>query len=425
MTDGWAEHQRRAEDAWRRAQRLGAVLEIGRTLQFGDEAVELLATLADATQTVVAYRAPAGSHLFPSPVDPPGGASGGAMGDVLVAHLPPAEGPTVLVNFGRFDEDDHEVELPIDRARTRPYERRSVSLPAPVTADGARVAIRAAAVGLLQATIEVDISSDDPTLVAATIGFRGFLPSPHRRAGSGPLWRDWIPTREPVDGGDATVGSSSTLRRELRASATATARFTQLPEGQRPAPSPPPPKPAEFRAVPGGQILAAQGGEVRGGPVRDNLSLATTFRFDPPADDASGLELVLDDLFIFRRCDGELVDVPGPRSGEAVDLAGRSLACGSARIELVRWEPSEDGTPRLVVRSSQPGMWPDIRVVVGDASVSLWLRPTTEDELAGGLPGMYNPAFPAGGQLTLGLRMLGRKTQIPPITIPLTPARTP
>ena len=72
--------------AWCWAEQLGAVLDVGQTIQAGDEVVEVVATLADATQTVVAYRAPVGSDLFPSPVDPPGGASGDD-GDLLVADL--------------------------------------------------------------------------------------------------------------------------------------------------------------------------------------------------------------------------------------------------------------------------------------------------------------------------------------------------
>lgn len=438
MTDWQAEGQRRAEEAWHRAERLGAFLEVGRIVQVGDEAIELVATLADATQTVVAYRAPAGSDLFPTPLDPSGGASGGVMGDLLVAHLPPAEGSTVLVTFDRFDDDGHEVELPIDRARTRPYERRSVSPPQPLMTDGAQVAIRGAAVGLLTATIGLEITSDDPALTAAALGSRGFLPHPHRQAGSGPLWRDWFPPPEPPptptepnenaeSAGPDAPESPRQLRRSLRASASATAtlQFTAVPEGQRSAPPPAPPTPVTVRALPGGHVLATQGWGGRGGPVPDTLSVRATLRFDPPPDDASALELVLDELFIFRRCAGDLVEVPAPRGGEMVDLGGRAFVCGSQRVDLVRWEPGEHGaTARLVVRRSHPGLWPDIRVVADNASVSLWLRPIAHDELAGGLPGIYNPLFP-DRQVTLGLRMLGRKANMAPIAIPLSPAHTP
>jgi hypothetical protein len=439
VTDWQAERQRRAEEAWRRAERLGAFLEVGRIVQVGDEAIELVATLADATQTVVAYRAPAGSDLFPSPLRPSGGASGTVMGDLLVAHLPPAEGSTVLVTFDRFDYDGHEVELPIDRARTRAHERRSVRPPQPFMTDGAQVTIRGATVGLLTATIDVEITSDDPSLTAAALGSRGFLPHPHRQAGSGPLWRDWFPPPEPPltptepNENDESAGpdapeSTPQLRRSLRASASATAklRFTAVPEGQQSGSPPAPPMPVEVRALPGGQVLATQGLDGRGGPVPDALSMRATLRFDPPPYEASALELVLDELFIFRRCGGHLVEVPTPPGGETVELGGRTFVCGSQRVDLVRWEPGEDGaTPRLVVRLSHPGLWPDIRVVADNASVSLWLRPTADDELAGGLPGMYNPLFPADRQVTFGLRMLGRKANMAPIAIPLTPAHTP
>ncbi|MGH9011185.1 MAG: hypothetical protein ACRDYF_15235 [Acidimicrobiia bacterium] len=437
MTDWWAERQRRAEEVWRQAEGLGAFLEVGQNIQVGDEVVEVVATLADVTQTVVVYRAPAGSDLFPSPLFAEGGASGGVMGDLLVAHLPPAEGLTVLVDFGRFDRGSHEVELPIDRARTRPYERRSTSLPAPLMSDGARVAIRGAAVGLLEGTIDLEITSDDPALVAATLGSRSLLPHPHRRAGSGPLWRDWFPPPEPTptptqpsDDDDETgdpepSGSSRPLRRRLGASATATARFTPLPEGQQSAPTPAPPTPGHLLALPSRQVLAIHGWSSGGGPIPETLSLDAILRFDPPPSDASAVELVLDKLIIFRHCDAQLVEVPGPRPGEPVDLGGRSLICGSDRIELVRWEPSEHGRSRLVVRPSRPELWPDVRVVAGSTSASLWLRPTAEGELAGGLPGMYDPLFPAREPVTLGLRMLGRKANIPPVTVPFAPAHTP
>jgi hypothetical protein len=430
VADGSGEHQRRAETAWRRAEQLGAVLAVGRTIQVGDEVVEVVATLADATQTVVAYRALVGSDLFPTPVDPPGGASGGVMSDLLVAHLPPAEGSTVLVNFGDLDDDRHEVELPIDRARTQPYERQAVSLPPPLMADGARVAIRGAVAGLLMAAIDLEVSSEDPTLTAVGLGTRGSLPQPHRRAGSGALWRDWFPppessrARTKPNHGEETRGADppeSSWQVQVRA--TAKARFIRAPKGQGSAPTLAPPKPWEVRALPGRQLLAIQGWGSGGGPVPEALFMGATLQFDPPPDEAAALELIFNELLIFRRCSGDLVEVPGPRSGDAVDLRGRSLTCGSERIDLIRWEPRVLGSPQLVVRPSHSGLWPDIRVVADNASVSLWLRPNDEGELAGGLPGMYDPLFPADRDAILGMRMLGGQATLPPIAIPLAPAQ--
>jgi hypothetical protein len=419
MAGGAGEWQRRAEEAWRRAERLGAFLEVGRTIQVGDETVEVVATLADATQTVVAYRAPEGSGVLPSLVDPPGGASGRTMGDLLVAHMPPAEGSTVLVSFGDFDEGP-DVELPIDRTRTRPFERQCPTLPAPFIADGARVAILGAAVGLLMATVDLEVTSDDPTLAAATIGARGVLPHPHRLAGQGPLWQEWFPPPEqsPAPAQNVGQGPPSQVEVRFRASATARARLARRSK-HSPTAAPARSLPWEVRAQPGGQLLPTQGGSGRGGPVPDALLMGTTLQFDPPPDDALALELVLNELFIFRSCDGEVVEVPGPRPGEAVDLRGQSLASGPDRLDLVRWQTGVQGNPQLVVRPSRPELWPDIRVVGGNASVSLWLRPDGPDELVGGLPGMYESLFPAGGQVVLGMRMLGRRAHVPPVTIPL------
>ena len=428
MTDWLAERQRRAEERWRQAQRLGAFVDVGRVVQIGDEDAEVVATLADATQTVVAYRTPPGSDAFPSPLRPFGGASGGVMGDLAVAHLPPADGSTILVDFGRFKDDGgHEVELPIDRARTRPFERRSAEPPLPLMIDGARLAVRGAAVGLLLATIDLDITSDDPALAAAGLGSRGFLPHPHRRAGSGPLWRDWHPPSDPSQndqGPRSGSPSSGSVRSTFRASATARLTAVAAPAGTTPAPPAVPPRPWQVRALPAGQALDLQGSETGGGPIPETLSLRATLRFDPPPDDASGLELTLDELYLFRTCSGQPVEVPVPRAGEGLDLADRSIVCGSERVDLVRWEPAEHGTPRLVVRPSQPDRRPDIRVIADQASVSVWLHPSGERELAGGLPGIYRPLFPAGGHVTLGLRMLGRKAELPPITVPLAPPET-
>jgi hypothetical protein len=401
-----AEHQRRAEARWRRAAELGAFLEVGRVVRVQEQDIEVVATLADATETVVAYRAPAGSDVFPSPVEPMGSAIGTHIGDLLVAHLPPADGSMIVVNFGDFDDDDtDDVELPIDRARTQRHERHATHLPPPMVVEGVRIGITGAVAGVMMATIDLQVTSDDPTFAAATLGARGFLPHPHRRAGSGPLWRDWFPppgSSEP---------SSGVVRLEY-----GDARSPQTKEKPTPRPQP---RPWLVRALPDHEILGVQGWGAGGGPIPEELSFHSTLRFDPPPDDASGLELLLDELFVFRTCHGQTVTVVAPHSGVTVDLAGNSLTCGAERLDLVRWESSEHGTPSLVVRPSHPGRWPDIRVVADRASVSLWLHPTGEPELCGGLPGMYGALFPPGERVTLALRMLGRLLEIPPMPIQL------
>ncbi|HKY74996.1 MAG TPA: hypothetical protein VJS45_02570 [Acidimicrobiia bacterium] len=408
-------------------------MEVGRTFTFGEETVEVVATLADSTQTVVAYRAPATSDLFPSPVELMGGCSGGrVLDDLLVAHLPPAEGSGLLVDFGRrtSDHDSYELELPIDRMRTRPYERWLVAVPAPTMTGGVRVEIVDAAVGLLMTTVKLEITADDPAVVAARLGPLAFLPSPYREAGSGPLWREWIPRPEPTRPaspvGDEAGSRSGAVRAEMRAEASATARFTKLPPGaaQR-APAPARPDPAVLVALPRGEVCARQGASERPGATADRLSVRTELQFDAPSDDASQLELRLNELVVFRRCEADPVDVPAPRADEVVNLSGRHLRCGPDTVELLRWVPDDHGTPRLVVRPVQAGLWPDIRIVAGNASVSLWLHPgDNDDELTAGLPGRYRQLFPPNQRVTIGLRMVGRRADIPPITLPLTPAPT-
>jgi hypothetical protein len=290
------------------------------------------------------------------------------------------------------------------------------------------VAIRGAAVGLLMATVELEVTSDNPTLIAAGIGSRGILPHPHRQGGSGPLWREWFPPPEPLpartDPGDDAGESPWRVEVRFGASSTAEIRRSRTPSRRRPtrAPAPPPPRPWEVRALPAGEVLAMQGSTGRGGPVPETLAMATTLQFDPPTNEASDLELVLNELFVFHRCDGEVVGVPGPRPGEVVDLRGQSLGCGSEQIELVRWETDAVGNPQLVAQAADTRLWPDIRVVAENASVSLWLRPDGQGELIGGLPGAYAALFPAGGQVVLALRMLGVRADLPVITIPLTRA---
>jgi hypothetical protein len=216
-------------------------------------------------------------------------------------------------------------------------------------------------------------------------------------------------------------------RAEMRAVASATARFTQLPpDAERPAATPEPPEPAVLRALPGGRVCAPQGSSSRPGTVADRLSVRTELQFDAPPDDASDLELRLNELVVFRRCDSDPIDVPAPRPDEVVNLTGQ-LSCGPDRVDLVRWVPDDRGTPRLVVRPAPAGRWPDIRVVAGDSSVSLWLHPGDDcgdDVLVCGLPGMYRPLFRTAGPVTIALRMLGRRADVAPITMSLSPAGT-
>jgi hypothetical protein len=177
------------------------------------------------------------------------------------------------------------------------------------------------------------------------------------------------------------------------------------------------------RSLPDGEPLVRHGSAGQGGPIRDSLQEGYTLRFDLPPEDATGIELSLDDLVVFCTCGNKVVQVPAPSLDGPVDLAGISLGCGDDSADLIRWEPPNysTATPRLFVRSPAKS-WPDIRVLVGDRSVTLWMRPTIEGTLEGGLPGMYLSAFVGSDELSLGLRMLGHQLSVDPIGIGLTSA---
>ena len=77
--------------------------------------------------------------------------------------------------------------------------------------------------------------------------------------------------------------------------------------------------------------------------------------------------------------------------------------------------------PHLVVRTSSPWCYPDIRVLYGDQSVSLWMHPGLDGTVIGGLPGMYEAAFKDPAGVRLALRLLGRPAPEVRIPIPLSP----
>jgi hypothetical protein len=414
VSDWLAERQRRAAERWRRAEALGAFLPVDRTLTVNGQEIQIVATLADSTQTVVAFRAPERSLLWPSPVYPLGGGSGTMVGDLRAAFLPPVpeNGSSIFIEFEHGTDGTDEIELPVDRARTRPYERHAGSPIGPVAAGGVQLQLLGVTAGLLVATADFDVVATDRQAVALSVGRRAFVPHPDG-PGRGPLWREWHPPMPPA--------TASLRAATATATATATARA-----GTHPSPPPrPPPEPFLVRAVPGGHPLAVEGFSGHPSPPGHRpLAESVTLRFEPPSPDAGAVELALAELYVFKPCDGEITDVPAPRPDRTVDLSGHRLPCGpdgteADAIELLRWEPSEHGSAYLVAQAPSPECWPDIRIVAGHSSASLWLGPTAGIELAGGLPPLYEPLFD-GERLRLGLRMLGRPAALPPVTVPLT-----
>jgi hypothetical protein len=404
-----AERELRAAEAFRRAEALGALLNLNPHVRVADEGIEVVATLADATQTAIVYRAPSGFWASPRPVAPRalmGGSSGGEMAGYRVAHMPPisAEHTKIVVTFGGLGRAGTEIELPIDHTLSQPHERRGADGGAAVVVDGVSIRVLGAEVGVLMATVDLEISAEDPTIADASLGGRSHPTHPHVRAGSGPLWREWFPPDLPSSRSDP-VKIVVARRAEGEVADVA-----------------PRPMPWTVRSLPDGQPLARHGAMGQGGSTPDSLSRRETLQFDVPAPDATAIEVSLDDLVVFRTCHEEVQKVPAPSLERPVDLLGRSFTCGGEEVVLLRWEPPDYGTatPRLFVRPSSE-CWPDIRVVVGPASITLWMSPAADGTLVGGLPGAYLPAFTGSDELDLGLRMVGHRLDVAPMVIGLSP----
>lgn len=420
------DQQRWIEERWRRARALAAFVDLDRRVDSSRGEIAVVATLADCAQTVVAYRT-SDWRIWPRPVSPRelvGGFTGTIVEDLKVISFP-AVGPdvtSIVVRFGHFGDDDAtEVELPVDRARTRPYERRSVRAPEALDGDGVVVQAVSAAVGLLGATIEMEVSYENPTVagvsLAPAIGHTPRLDV----TGAGPLWREWFPPRVASTAAfTASAPTSTPGVRRVTGRGSATGQITARRTGNGVRESKPPPSLGwRVRALPDEEELARYGVQGGGGPIGPALKQHWALRFEPPPDGATALELLVDDLFVFRIGPSDVVAVPAPKPDETVDLAGRSLTCGAERVELLRWEPRSEGLASLVIAPSPTELWPDVRVVAGASSATLYLERMPDGRFVGGLPAAYDAIF-AGNEVSLALRAVGRRLDLPPITMTLT-----
>src|SRR5437588_11363807 len=159
VTDNHSIREARSAELFDRAEARGALLELDPPVRVGD--IEILATLADATQTAIVYRAPTGARAIPravAPRDLKGGSTGGRLGEYQIAHMPPIGGQhsTITGSFGR-PPDRTEVALPLDRRLSAPYERHGMVSGMSKTVDGVTIRILGAAVGLLMATVDVEV----------------------------------------------------------------------------------------------------------------------------------------------------------------------------------------------------------------------------------------------------------------------------
>lgn len=423
------DQQRWIEERWRRARALGAFVDLDRRVDTSRGEIAVVATLADFTQTVVVYRG-SESRIWPRAVSPRelvGAANGTIIEDLQVISFP-AVGPDVtaiVVRFGHFgDNDTTDVELPVDPARTRPYERRSVRAAEPLDVDGVAVQAVSAAVGLLGATIEMEVSSEDPTVAGASLApVMGPTP-PLDVTGTGPLWREWFPPRVASTAALTSAFTASTPTstpgvRRVTARGSATGQITATRTGRVVPESKPPSAGWQVRALPGGEELVTYGFAGGGGSIGPTLKQHWALRFEPPPDGATALELLVDDLFVFRTGRSEVVAVPPPKPDQTVDLAGHSLTCGAERVELLRWEPRREGLASLVIAPSSTELWPDVRVVAGASSASLHLERMPDGRFVGGLPAAYDALF-GDNEVSLALRAVGSRLRLPPITLTLT-----
>ncbi len=350
-------------------------------------------------------------------------------------QFPPVEPDvtSIVVRFGDLFEEEGgvHVELPIDRARTRSFEQTSTAASEPIDVGGLAVRLRGAAVGVLLGTVDIQVMSDEPNVVGASLGRR--VPTFSGQARFGPLWRDWRPpgwglaTGSVNSDGETSAGSTGTSAvRHLRLSSTATAyaSASSTPPAAAGSSAEPPTFGWRVRSVPGSEELVTEGGRL-GGEVTSSWSEPWRLWFNPPLEGANGLEVMLDEFFIFRTGPSPIMAVPGPRRGHVVDLSAHVLRCGDEHIELSRWDPAEeDNTARLVLSPTVADRLPDLREVSDDSSVSLWwdvgLYGSIVRRPEGGIAAtlVQNKYF-SRDEVRLGVRVVGTRAEVPSQAISL------
>jgi hypothetical protein len=424
------------------AEEVGALVDIGRVIEVEGHRVEILKSFADCTGTAIAYRSPRMSGTHPILVWPPeaarGGSSGGGDDDFLVGGFGPVlphrrEVLISFANFGRgmpFEGDTYSV--PVDRSRTAAHDRfLSQPVPDPVETEGLSFRLLDACSGLLGGVAEVIMGIHNPSILAAELGW----PDHGRRmisAEEGPrnLWEEWRP-RQPDSGGttftrrlpggwmvtgsSARIGSMTGIARaELR---------SQGPPPQRP-PEERPPEPrsgVDVVALPHGESLRLDrwGQRAEGAPRRNGM--IHNVEYEAPPQDATGIELVIRP-YASRFAGGDVVTVPNPSHDSKIDLTGAAFSSPDGRVELLRWEPNH-GSYSLIMSALSPDWWLDVRVLIGEESVSLWAGRGAGGTIHAGLPAMYNEAFERPEGVKLALRMISKPAPEVRLAAPLSPPR--
>jgi hypothetical protein len=146
----------------------------------------------------------------------------------------------------------------------------------------------------------------------------------------------------------------------------------------------------------------------------------TSFQITAPPREATGVEIELRNVYAHRFGGGEVVVLPSPEEDRRVDI-GVSVAVDGGHVEFVAWEPDppNEGS-RLVVRMPSPDWFPDIRVLVGEASMSFMANQSADGTVRCRVMGRDRPALEQPGGVPVALRMIGRQLDPVRIAIPLT-----
>ena len=404
-----------------------AFVHVNRFYDVGETRLEVLRTLADSTGTRIYYRGDDRQRLVPRAISPPeivGKMSAGG-GDVIEAEFGPVrpDRKEIRIAFvGRYGEEPRASEaitMPVDRDRTARFDRElEGSAPPPAHVDGVEVAVTGVRIGVLAGDAQLVIRGDERTL-ACDMGWPHhlFLPS---RDGD-PLWSDW----HPDDGStriEQTTRPDGTVTLSMSNSVTVTASLQRDAAHKRPPTRelpPEPPPPVSVRTLPDRVAMSNAGAHLQRGRMHPPIEMHAVVTFAPPPREAAGLELNISGLYLFRPATSKTLTVPTPRRGEDLDLHGYQFETEHGDVVLVRWEAGFNELPTLVVRPPSPFWYPDVRVIYGDASASLWMRPGLGGTVIGGLPAMYREAFGDPAGVRLGLRVLGKPAARTRIELPL------
>lgn len=390
-----------------------AYVEIGRILEINGHEIEIIKSLADCIGTMVYYRAPRMSGINITPLSPPEiiGGWGAHGGDVIQAVFEPVQPhrDEIELRFGpRHAAGGVRATVPVDRRRTARMERYLADPRPPVVeTDGVAIEATAARVGVLHGVVDMTITTLDESILTLEMGW------PHRthiRRGPGPeaFWNEWYPRESEVQE-TRTLEPDGTMTVSVSQSISVTAVARRGGPLRRTLPDPPrPPPPVRVVATPGGEPLEGSGSTHAKGRVPEPPRTFADVTHDPPPPEASGIEVSLSGLYLCRFGSDRIVTVPNPTPGNETDLIDAGFDIPGGRVELIRWDPGYDVIPNLVIRTPSPRWWPDIRILHGDQSVSLWMRPGLDGTVVGGLPRMYEAAFQNPGGVRIALRMVGR-----------------